>query len=110
MLTVRVNSDISYLAVGRRQILQLPIRDFSQGVGHTQLVGPGAAAVVLTADRPDDGHHDEEGEEDRLYQHQLPGGVDVLHLPLLLLFVFVDDLPEKTEVQRPGLLVQDLTV
>lgn len=98
------------LTVRGRKILQLPIRDFSQGLGDTQGILTGAAAVVLTADRPDDGNHDEESQEDRLYEHQLPGGVDMLHLALLVLFVLVNDLPEKTEVERPSLLVHDLTV
>ena len=49
---------MSYLAVGRRKVLG----NFPQRLGNTQRILVPPAAVLLTADRPDDGHHDQEGQ------------------------------------------------
>ena len=71
-----LTTDISYQAVGRREVLQLPSSSQSQ----IQLITPG---VVPTADiaRAEDGDHDKDGQQGYLYQYQPPGGVQVLYLP-----------------------------
>lgn len=94
------------LAVRRRKVLG----KFSQGLGDTQLILVGPAAVVLTADGPEDGHQYEEGQKDGLDDDQLPLVVSELLLAILLLPVLIYDLPKETEVERSDLSVQHLTV
>jgi len=93
------------LAVGRRQVFQLSGGDFPKCLRHGELL-LSLLAPSPTADGPDDGHDDQEGQEDALDDHQLPGGVDPLPVQLLPLqgqSVPVDHLPEQAEVKFPRL-------
>ena len=93
------------LAVGRRQVFQPGGGDFPESLRHGELL-LSLLASSPTADGPDDGHDDEEGEEDALDDDQLPGGVDPLPVQLLALqrqSVSVNHLPEQSEVQLSGL-------
>jgi len=93
------------LAVGRRQVFQPGGGDFPESLRYGELL-LSLLASSPTADGPDDGHDDEEGEEDALDDDQLPGGVDPLPVQLLALqrqSVSVNHLPEQSEVQLSGL-------
>jgi len=93
------------LAIRRRKVLG----KFPQRLCDAQWILAVAAAVVLTADCPEDGHQYEEGQQDGLDDDQLPLVVCQLLLVLLLLPVLVYHLPEEAEVERSDLGVQHLT-
>ena len=94
-------------AVGARDV-PLGGGDLPQGLGDAELVlvlAPNTPAP--TEHGPHDGEDDQEGEEDALHDHQLPGGVDVMLPELLALLhqpVPVEHLPERVQVkvQVPG--------